>query len=404
METLQQTNGTRIIILKMIVILVLLIKSQFGFGQPLPPFILGPTAVCPGAQYYYSIVNFTPDCTQFAWQAINGSIVSANGPTVYVVWNGTTTGTLNCDLNCPIGHITVTVAIITPPSLPTLSKNSSHYEICSGETWTLTCNSLQGNNFGYDWYVSYVDPSSGSGVLLDGGVFSQNIPHHTLGNTVQLTSPSGYGSFFVNVRLNSGQPFTCPSGWTHLQGQAGVYNSSQFSINGPSFVCQNATASYSSSYNAGDILSEQWGWSGNFNYQGGQGTNFLYVSANSYFTGGAIMLKLQNRCGLTGSPNVKGVGGGNCGGYRITASPNPVGANLRLTLEQDGSVGPLAKTASQISTLSATLVNSNNEVAWSGNVNADIFNIDVSDLPNGFYFLKLYDGSGYTVQRILISH
>ncbi|MBY0435552.1 MAG: hypothetical protein K2U26_15730 [Cyclobacteriaceae bacterium] len=104
----------------------------------------------------------------------------------------------NCNRDSDLSNeITITRPV---PGNHSISKNTSNYEICSGESWTITCNSSYGTNYGYDWFVSY--SGSGSGVLLNGVSTSSSSPLFTSNNSVTLTTSGGFGTFFVNVRLN----------------------------------------------------------------------------------------------------------------------------------------------------------------------------------------------------------
>jgi len=373
------------------------IKVLFGFSLVASSSaiaqmsIVGPTIVCPNQQYSYQLQGADPTCTQFAWDVVNGHLDGTDVTIAFITWNVTSAGTVYCTPNCDSIRHRLQVSIQGLPPLPSISKNSPNYEICSAEAWTVTCSSSLGNNYGYDWFVSYSNPPGADAVLLDGSSYTQSNPHHTSGNTTSLTAPSGYGPFFVNVQLNDHQ--NCPSGYVHFQGQAGVLNSSQFSISGPSMLCSNSTGSYSAyTPYAEGITGYQWSWSNSFNYQNGQGTRYLGVATTSPFNGGSIALQLANRCGSTGSASVLYVSGGSCG-YQISASPNPTSGTLQLRTSEGGSdenessinnpSRPLRKL------LNATLLNQFNYVVWSSTVSETICDVDFGAIPDGVYYLKI---------------
>ncbi|MBY0435553.1 MAG: T9SS type A sorting domain-containing protein [Cyclobacteriaceae bacterium] len=191
----------------------------------------------------------------------------------------------------------------------------------------------------------------------------------------------------------------------NLQGKAGTYSNSDFSISGPSSLCPNGTGSYSSTYINNDITEYRWGW-GTLIYQSGQGTPYLGVRASTSFSGGSVVLQLRNRCGLTGTPAVRSISRGSCG-FRIAVSPNPVSTKLtiELTKENDGvDFDSKKQTTNLIEPIKVLIVNSHNEKVFSETMNSSQFTIDVSGIPNGVYYLKIGDNELTSSTRVLINH
>ena len=367
--------------------------------------IVGTGQVCPNQQYSYQLTGINEGCTQFEWFATHGHVDGLNGAIAYVTWSpGYTSGSISCIPNCDSTQYDKLVLIGQLPTPPTISKNSSNFEICSTESWTLTCNSNYGTSYGYDWYISYASPPGGSGVLLDGSSFGSGSPLHTQNNTVTLTAPSGYGDFFASVRLSPTYP-ACPSSYVNFEGQAGVLNSSQFGISGPSALCPNSTGSFNAlTPYAQGITDFTWGTPSEITIQSGQGTSTLGVGTTSSFTGGVVVLRLSNRCGMTGSPATKFVAQGSC--FMMTISPNPSTRSVQLKisdLNQSGETGGMANTRLS-KPARVSLLNQAGREVWSSTEYESSFNIDVTNIPNGEYYLKVTNGAEKLVERILIAH
>lgn len=295
-----------------------------------------------------------------------------------------------------------------PGNVVSVASSGSNYEICSGESITLTATPPSGvsTNYGFDWYANYTN--GGSGVLINGSSSSNASPVHTSGNTVTVSAPSGYGRFSISSRLNGNGCFS-PQYTNSVSKRAGVYNSSEFSVVGPTSLCQNSTASYSPSYTASDITYYKWTWANSFNYQGGQGTSFLGVATKNPFYGGAITLQLQNRCGYTGSPSVLSIGGRMCAGVLATASPNPASTTLQINLTPQTTGSPASQLSSSSvqslqSPVTGVLVNESNVELWSGTIQNNSHSIDISTFPNGTYYMKLNIDGEISTQRIVIRH
>ena len=371
-------------------------------NNPVPTINGTGTTINCGTGQLLITANSTINTTSYNWSYPSG----VSGPSTTTSPSTTVTFTAmgggdvtvssvnaNCNDNESDPSSPFTITRVATPS-PTLSKNSTDYELCNGESWTLTANSSFGTSFGYDWYITY-GIGGGSGVLLNGESTSSGSPLHTTTNTVTVTAPSGYGLFFFNSRLNNQIGCTSAS-YSNLESRASTYSSSEFSISGPTFVCANSNASYLSGYIGSDILDYKWGWSSGFISPSGQGTPYLDVTTDSFFSSGVITLQLKNRCGYTGSPRTLFVSGGSCG-FNVTASPNPTSTKLDLNVTQDDLPVTLEKP------IPVRIVNSSNKVEWSGVLLERATTVDVSSFPVGIYYLKFKDGiERVTSTRIII--
>lgn len=279
---------------------------------------------------------------------------------------------------------------------PTLSKNSSNFELCSGESWVITAASSAPSNYGYDWYVNYGPTPTTAAVKLNGSSTTSTAPLHTQGNTVTLTVPSGYGAFTVNCRLNN-LVATCTSLYGKLSGRAGTYQTTEYPVLGPSALCSGSAGSFSSGYIGGDITQYLWGASNSFTNLSGQGTPYFNVVTVPNFQSGQIALQLKNRCGFSGSASLKYVNKSTTCGFSVTASPNPSGTTLNLTTTKNG------EAATPNKPLQAMLVNTTEDKVWVGEISEQNTSIDVSSFPIGTYYLKVKDGTEPTTStRIII--
>jgi hypothetical protein len=117
------------------------------------------------------------------------------------------------------------------------------------------------------------------------------------------------------------------------------------------------------------------------------------VSVPPSFSGGqAVLLRLQNRCGLTNTPSVMKLSVSGTCGFKFAATPNPTSNEV------------------VISDLDATAETSVQVVDQSGNVRkklskkANKLIIDVSDLPDGIYFMMMTQRGVTETQQIVIKH
>jgi hypothetical protein len=153
-------------------------------------------------------------------------------------------------------------------------------------------------------------------------------------------------------------------------------------------VCANQAADFRSSLITPDVTSYQWsapqGWGNS-----GQGTPYFSVSVPSPFFGGAITLRLQNRCGLTNTPYVLNLST-NC--FSFTVSPNP--ANETLTV--------MDLDPSQEAT--AVLVDKGNSSLRSAKGKGDKLEMDVTEIPNGLYILQVTQKNKTSTEQVVINH
>ena len=349
------------------------------------------TARCGAVAPVIFTVTALPCATSYNWTGIpSGWTGTSSTGSIELTPNGENGGTLSVTIGLSTGSSVVVTRTIgytsDPPPALSISNNNGYREFCAGESFTYIANVPTGytSTFGFDWYAD-------TGVLINGSSSSASSPVHTTTNSVTVTvAGQAYGTKFIHARVNN---LKCPAGyygWS--QTRVGVYSNEEFNINGPSAVCPNTVADYTSSYIDGDITGYQWsapsGWSSS-----GQGTPYFHVSVPATYSGeqAAITLRLGNRCGYTNTPDVLPLSLGYCG---FSVSPNPASSTLTIT-DLNLNDGETAE---------ARMVDkSNNQVKRVISQNGKI-EIDVSKLPNGQYILLVHYKGKVESEMIIVDH
>lgn len=154
-------------------------------------------------------------------------------------------------------------------------------------------------------------------------------------------------------------------------------------------VCENQAADFRPSFITSDLTGYEWSAPSGWSYSG-QGSPYFSVSVPSPFYGGAITLRLQNRCGWTNTPYVLNLY--NTCYYYFFASPNPASSTLVLsdftTTEE----------------VSATLVDKNNQDVKTKKIKDGKIEMDVSQIPNGKYILHVKFKDKTEKRHIVINH
>lgn len=330
--------------------------------------------------------------TSYTWSIPSGWSGSSSSNTIELTPNGLNGGTVTASVALSTGYsavrsFNVPYSNTAPPAVHITAYNNGYQEFCPGESFTYVANPPAGygypTNFGFDWYAD-------SGLLINGSSSSSSSPVHTATNTVTITAqPQSYGPKYVHARLNNLNCVPGAYGWSETR--VGVYNSNEFTINGPSSVCLNSTADYASSYIAPDVTDYVWSAPSGWSYWG-QGTPYFSVSVPWYWNGDeAITLRLGNRCGYTNTPFVLWLNSGYCG---FSMSPNPASSTVTIT--------DIAVTDGE--TAEATLFDKNNDALRKALYKNGKIEFDVSELPNGKYIVLVnYKGKAES-KSLLIKH
>lgn len=345
-----------------------------------------------------------PCATGYTWTNPSGWSGSSTTNSITLTPNGDNGGTLSVLISLSTGGTvarTFNINFINTIANPTLTKSSSQSEICSGESWTFTCTQPDyPTNYGFDWYAT-------GGLLINGVSTSQSSPLHTTTNQVTVSAnSSSFGTSYIYSRVNRNNGICNPSSYVYLQTQVGTYSNSQFTISGPSTTCPNTSPSYLSTLIDPSITNYQWSWSG-FSSASGQGTPYLTAYAGPSFTSGTITLRLQNRCGMTGTPAIKYVTQGYCGsGYGFAMSPNPSGETLSVTIVDDETQRELEEDElpTNSENIEVALVSNRSKVVAEGKLLKGKIEFNVSTLANGLYFLRITDKDRLVTKQVMISH
>lgn len=138
----------------------------------------------------------------------------------------------------------------------------------------------------------------------------------------------------------------------------------------------------------------------NFSFSTTNGVIFDYY-INPYFTGTLyVPVKVKNTCGWSSDIFYLEVIVGNCNWSKLfTVSPNPTSAKLTVVKQTD------TRFPSKIEyKFSAKLYDEKGVVKLSGKNNGVELSIDTKDLPNGRYFLHIYENGNTYKSQILVRH
>lgn len=346
-------------------------------------------------------VNTISCATNYSWVIPQGWSGTSNSNTITVIPSGLGGGQLKSIITLSIGTTverTYNISFINSISNPIISSTNSNSEICSGESYTYTCVTPSGypTDYGFDWYAM-------GGLLINGTSTSLSNPFHSTSNSVTVSAtPGSYGTGAVFVRMNS-SPSCNPSNYVYLTKQVGPFSSSQFSISGPSELCPNTSEWYLSNYIDTSITSYQWSWSSAFTSQSGQGTPYLGVTTVINFSGGAITLRIGNRCGLTGSPAIKYITAASCfGNSNYNVSPNP--ANEVLIIIEESYSEEQQSILGEPLDAKVALVNNRSQVILQGDLKKGKLELDVAKVPSDLYILRISLKEKVVTKQVMILH
>lgn len=370
-------------------------KSDIVIDRVVPPITTSPSF---SGSYcgFETPITFRVCATRYDWSFSNTGWTNSGswdnaGPSITLTPSGSPTdaGTLTVVTTFDCGSVSRNYTIVynsaTAPSNPTITKNSSNEEICTGEVWNITLNPPNGytNNYGLEVYAT-------GQLKINGQIYSSASPLTTTANSVNLSaSAASSGASVLRARMNNPQ---CPaSGWSTIYMQAGPYSSSQFSISGPTSVCSNTTQSYLSTLIDPDITNYQWTTSGVV-YQSGQGTPYLGVYVPPLIRGGSVTLRFTNRCGTTGSPAFLFLIPGFCG-FSYSISPNPSSNEMVIDFEpqeEESREDVFEYAGSQ--DVFVVVMDKSGSIRLKQRIETDRQSIDISNLEKSEYFVKVYIG------------
>lgn len=252
--------------------------------------------------------------------------------------------------------------------------------VCADEMYTL--NNPNGAT-GFDWNQSAnLSPAS-----ADGG-------------TTYTVSANGEGNGFVQVILNGACGNSNP--FVKNIDVGGGYSSSDYPVSGPSSVCTNQYAYYSTN----DLplaTNYSWFWPTDWQYSAGQGTRFLDLYVTSTSTSGSVGVRVATACDQGGSPATLFTTVSSCGSFMMTAYPNP--AQSELIIESaDATPGNQSDTLDVERQLrfTAKLYDSSGELRKTGRSAGEKLTMTIDDLSEGQYFLHIITDLETVMSQIVI--
>jgi hypothetical protein len=265
---------------------------------------------------------------------------------------------------------------------PTSVSISGINPLCTTSTYTVT-NGPTGVN--YTWN------STPSGIV-------------TISPSGSQASVSKQGTGYVTLNANLS---TCGgtnynvSKYMHVGG----YGSSDYPVSGPSTVCKNGYAYYSTVSNLPGATGYTWFWPTNVTYSGGQNTPNLSLHAGTVTGGGAVGVRVASTCDAGGSPAIQYLNVLSCG---FAVSPNPTSGQVTISMDNT------AATFSESSTFSApstqNLIYQLKVVDQSGVVKkvssypngTSSVVLNLGGLRNGTYTIQVYDNVSWSSEQVLI--
>ncbi|MBT2562996.1 T9SS type A sorting domain-containing protein [Pedobacter sp. ISL-68] len=235
---------------------------------------------------------------------------------------------------------------------------------------------------------------------------SEQVSISTTNNVATITK-IGNGSFQLSATVsNSCGNFIVPAKTVFV----GTPVPGDFPISGQTSICANSVTTYSVNALPG-ATNYNWiippaaltnGWY----IIAGQGTPVLTV--NTGLTSTSIRLKVSNNCGEGTSPEILFVNV-NCGGFKFAVSPNPASNTIKISqnesvVQKQASNETVSQNAS-LSPFNVKIFDHNARFLKSGlSKSGENIELVTSDIPNGTYFLHIFQGKDVVKKQIIINH
>jgi len=245
-----------------------------------------------------------------------------------------------------------------------------------------------------------------SGVTVTWSATPSSIVNISTSSNVATVTKIGNGMVNLVATLNS----TCGSvNLPAKQVSVGTYSAGDFPISGQTNICSNTVSTYSVTALPG-ATNYNWiipptalanGWS----IVTGQGTPVLTVITGSITT--TLKLKVSNSCGESIAPANLTVNINPC--FSFVASPNP--ASNTLNVSQNNASSQLDANTTKVGDgrinkpFSVRLFDQSSKVLKSlSSERGDDISINTSDIPNGTYFLHIFQNKEVIKKQIIIQH
>ena len=185
----------------------------------------------------------------------------------------------------------------------------------------------------------------------------------------------------------------------------GGYSSSDYPVSGPSSACKNSPVNFSTNTLPG-ATGYNWFWPSTWTYQGGQNTPNLSLTTST--TSGTVGVRVSNACDAGGSPAQKFVQVLTTCGSSIIVSPNPssgiVNVSTSGSLVQGSKQSPEMTTTMHEKIYQIQVIDPTGSVKRSYNYSIGISqtSLNLGDLPNGAYILKIFNNFTWGSFEIVI--
>ena len=223
------------------------------------------------------------------------------------------------------------------------------------------------------------------------------------GTTMYTVSRNTNGDGFVQVILGGGCGNSDPFRMNITVGGIG-YISSDYPVTGPSSVCTNQYAYYSTN----DLplaTNYSWFWPSGWDYSAGQGTRFLDLFVTNASSSGTIGVRVATACDEGGSPGTLFTSVSSCGSFMMTAYPNPAQDELIIEPSSQGSTSESSQTANHRNgplSFSAKLYDAYGELRKTANSKDGKVIMKIKDLPDGQYHLHIKTDVETVTSQIII--
>ena len=365
---------------------------------PIAGYTIDPTSVtiaCGATTATTFTVSGTAGASNYTFNlGANNGWLYGGSPAPRTIPMGTVNSiTLTPDCGKPLNNVSATVTLnstnyttntstitVTPPSLSITGSNS----LCSGSgiysIAGLPCNAS----------VAWTAPPSAQGSLspLSGG-------------TTTLSYGGTPGDITLTANVNScgaSQTLTLPV-------RVGGYTANDYSLSWnagtPPYYCLNQTITFTlSGGGAGSNYSwsAPYGWT--LNYNGGSYAVFRTPSSTGYPPTGSVTVTFTEPCGSTISKSFQTVYSSNyCGtpGSPYTISPNPASSTITIACASLQTYCNISQV--QITDLYGTL-----KASQSWPYTNQSVQMSVSNLANGTYIAKVYNGTQWYSNQFVVQH
>lgn len=238
-----------------------------------------------------------------------------------------------------------------------------------------------------------------SGSKIDWSISNSSIASLSINGNQATVTKIANGNLTISAIVGSGCNFNNSSISKVIK--LGPFNNYEVQISGPYMVPTNYTTTYSVDLNQYPVSNIMWSWpSGwNLNY-GGNNSNLAVLRSPSTSSTGDISISFAS-CGSTNVLASKWVAWG-YGGPAYKAYPIPVSSVLNVELNEvnDKIITSISNSCYYF------IVNQIGVIVKRGFLsgNEKSLKINVSDIPNGIYYLKLKSSKSTSIQKIIISH